>query len=732
MPAVADKTDREGIMKMEQTGRLTLPTDADVVAETLRLKNLLGADALRDCDGTEMPKELLTDPAKKYATYYTTRKDNAWAEANPDEVQQEYLISDRHTARGTKLRIHLMDGFHTQQLKVNTLDDPKRWWEVIDRTTGEVVPTDKWFFDEPTGEVEIETVPYHEYTVSFLAFLIWDPVHMYNFLTNDWKDTPHQLTYDVRQPKTQAYVKEKLRRWCEANPHIDVVRFTTFFHQFTLTFDDQKREKFVEWFGYSASVSPYILEKFEKWAGYKFRPEFIVDQGYHNTMFRVPSKEFRDFIEFQQQEVCKLAKEMVDIVHSYGKEAMMFLGDHWIGMEPFMEEFQTIGLDAVVGSVGNGATLRLISDIEGVRYTEGRFLPYFFPDTFHEGGDPTREAKVNWVTARRAILRKPIDRIGYGGYLKLATQFPDFIDYVESVCKEFRELYENIKGTTPYCVKRVAILNCWGKMRAWGNHMVHHAIYYKQNYSYAGIIEALSGAPFDVKFISFDDIRNHPDLLDSFDVVLNVGDAYTAYTGGDNWKDEAILTAVRRFVYRGGGFIGVGEPASCQWQGHFFQLADILGVEEETGYTLNVDKYNWQDHAHFITEDSGDAIDFGEGKKNIFALESATVLRQIDKGVQLAVNTFGQGRGVYISGLPYSFANSRLLYRAILWAASAEGKIHRWFSTNYNVEVHAYVKNGKYCVVNNTYEPQQTTVYRGDGSSFAVDLAANAILWYEI
>ena len=117
---------------MEQLGRLTLPTDADVVEETLRLKNLLGTDALRDCDGTEMPAELLQDPAKKYATYYTTRKDNAWAEANPDEVQQEYLISDRHTARGTKLRIHLMDGFHTQQLKVNTLDDPKRWWEVID------------------------------------------------------------------------------------------------------------------------------------------------------------------------------------------------------------------------------------------------------------------------------------------------------------------------------------------------------------------------------------------------------------------------------------------------------------------------------------------------------------------------------------------------------------------------------------------------------------------------
>ncbi|MFR5556561.1 MAG: lacto-N-biose phosphorylase central domain-containing protein [Coprococcus sp.] len=27
---------------------------------------------------------------------------------------------------------------------------------------------------------------------------------------------------------------------------------------------------------------------------------------------------------------------------------------------------------------------------------------------------------------------------------------------------------------------------------------------------------------------------------------------------------------------------------------------------------------------------------------------------------------FGEGRGVYISGLPYSFENSRVLYRAIL------------------------------------------------------------------
>ncbi len=714
-------------------GRVTIPTDMDIVQETKEVVKRWGADAIRDCDGTDYPDELKNIGVKVYSTYYTTRKDNEWAKANPDEIQQMYIMTSFHNADKEKLSIHLMDHLYPDMLKVNTRDDIKRWWEVIDRTTGEVVPVDRWNYDEESGCVVIEPASlYHEYTVSFLAYIMWDPVHMYNSVTNGWKDVEHQVTFDVRQPKTRAYSMERLRRFLEKNPHVNVVRFTTFFHQFTLIFDELAREKYVDWYGYSASVSPYILEQFEQEAGYRFRPEFIIDQGYMNNTYRIPSREFRDFQNFQRKEVAKLAKEMVDITHEYGREAMMFLGDHWIGMEPFMDEFQSIGLDAVVGSVGNGSTLRLISDIPGVKYTEGRFLPYFFPDVFHEGGDPVKEAKVNWVTARRAILRKPIDRIGYGGYLKLALEFPEFMDYVQSVCEEFRLLYSNIKGTTPYCIKKVAVLNCWGRMRAWGNHMVHHALYYKQNYSYAGIIEALSGAPFAVEFISFDDIRRDEHLLDSFDVIINVGDAGTAYSGGENWIDEKIITAVKKFIYQGGGFIGVGEPAAYQWEGRFFQLATVMGVEEENGFNLNKDKYNWEEHAHFITEDCRGEIDFGEGKKNIFALEGTTVLKQIDKEVQLAVNSFGRGRSVYISGLPYSFENSRLLYRAVLWAASDEENIRHWFSTNYNVEVHAYIKNNKYCVVNNTYEPQSTVVYRGDGSSFRAELDANEIIWYEI
>ena len=714
-------------------GRVTIPTDVDVVPETKEILKRWGADAIRDCDGTDFPEELRDVNAKVYSTYYTTRKDNAWAKANMDEVQQMYIMTDFHTACEETLKIHLMDHLYPDMLAVNTRDDITRWWEVIDRTTGEVVPFGVWTYDEEAGNVVIHPAElFHDYTVSFLTYIMWDPVHMYNAVTNGWKDVEKQITFDVRQPKTRAYSMQRLRKYLEDNPHVDVIRYTTFFHQFTLIFDELAREKYVDWYGYSASVSPYILEQFEREAGYKLRPEFIIDQGYMNNTYRIPSREFQDFQKFQRREVAKLAKEMVDITHEYGREAMMFLGDHWIGMEPFMDEFKTIGLDAVVGSVGNGATLRLISDIKGVDYTEGRFLPYFFPDVFHEGGDPVKEAKFNWVTARRAILRSPIDRIGYGGYLKLALKFPEFIDYVESVCNEFRVLYENIKGTTPYCVKRVAVLNCWGRMRAWGNHMVHHAIYHKQNYSYAGIIEALSGAPFDVKFISFDDIRENPDILKEIDVILNIGDADTAYTGGENWIDEKVVTAVKRFIYEGGGFIGVGEPTAHQWEGRFIQLAGVLGVEKENGMTLNKDKYNWEEHEHFITEDVKGEIDFGEGKKSIYALDGTTILCQREKEVQLAVHEFGRGRSVYLSGLPYSFENSRLLYRAVIWSASDEENLHRWFSSNYNVEVHAYVANGKYCVVNNTYEEQDTVVYKGDGSSFPLHMEANEIIWYTI
>ena len=745
-------------------GRVTLPSESNFLDETKELLERWGADAIRDSDGTKLDRDIKSLDAKIYTTYFVARGHNEFAREHMDECQQLYLMSKRHTAVGTRLGIDFMDGYFDQQVVPDLDHDPKKWWEVMDRTTGQALPPEEWDLSME-GKLSMEgnlstsggqpgeggklTVviphaePFHEYTVSFLVYAIWDPTQMYNHITNNWGDKPHEIPFDVRQDASGAFAKEYLVQWLKDNPDTDVVRFTTFFYHFTLVFGSDAKEKFVDWFGYGATVSVKALEEFEKEYGYALRPEDIVDNGYYNSTFRVPTRQYRDYMDFIQRFVSEKAGELVRLVHEAGREAMMFLGDNWIGTEPYGRYFPEIGLDAVVGSVGGGATLRLISDIPGVKYTEGRFLPYFFPDTFYQGNDPVPEAVENWLCARRALMRRPVDRIGYGGYLSLAYRFPGFVDYIEKVTDEFRELYDNIGGSRPYCGLKVAVLNCWGRLRSWQPYMVAHALWYKQTYTYFGILEALSGAGVDVSFISFEDIRQHG-VPEDLDVIINAGDAGTAWSGGDEWLDETLVTAIRRWVYGGGGFVGVGEPCAVHHNGRFFQLADVLGVDKELGYTLSTDKYDTkQAQGHFITEDMEvipadgheglPPIDFGESMKNVYALGGDTeIVEYSDHEVHLSAHGYGKGRGVYIAGLPYSYMNTRILLRSMYYAAARERDMKKWYADNIYCEVHAYPETGKYAVVNNSSRPQVSMVYDGQGNGTGVELKPCEIRWFSM
>lgn len=712
-------------------GRVTLPSESNFLNETKEMLDRWGADALRDSDGTKLDAATKALDAKIYTTYFVARGHNEFAQEHMDECQQMLLMSKHNVATEDTVTIDFLDGYYREQVVADYVHDPKKWWEVIDRTTGEVVPVSCWEVDQEKNLVTIkDAAPFHEYTVSFFVYAIWDPTQMYNHITNNWGDKPHDIPFDVRQANSGAFAKDYLKQWLIDNPDTDVVRFTTFFYHFTLVFNDQAKEKFVDWFGYGATVSIKALEEFEQEYGYALRPEDIVDNGYYNSTFRVPTRAYRDYMDFIQRFVAKKAKELVEITHEAGREAMMFLGDNWIGTEPYGPYFEDIGLDAVVGSVGGGATLRLISDIPGVKYTEGRFLPYFFPDTFYEGNDPCIEAIDNWLSARRALMRNPVDRIGYGGYLSLAYKFPKFVDYIEKVTDEFRLIYDNVKGKKAYCGLKVGILNSWGKIRSWQPYMVAHALWYKQTYSYFGILESLSGAAVDVQFLSFDEIRENG-VPSDIDVIINAGDAGTAFSGGEEWLDEKLVTTIRQWVYNGGGFVGVGDPTAVHHGGRFFQLADILGVDKELGFTLSTDKYfKTALDSHFITEDRNSDFDFGESKHDIYALSAATeIIEYSNNEVHMAANAYGKGRGVYISGLPYSYENTRLLMRAMFYAASKEDRYHIWYADNLNCEVNAYPESGKYAILNNSNETQTTKFYDGEGNCETITLEPCEILW---
>ena len=725
---------------MKRKGRFTLPGESNFLDEIKEIMEKWGADAIRDSDGTKLDDEIKKLDTKIYTTYFVARAHNKFAEKHMEECQQLYLMSKFNMAEKNELYIDFLEGYFEEQIKPDYVHDEKVYWEVIDRTSDEIVPVSEWELDKEKNRVHVKNAkPFHEYTVSFLAYMIWDPTQMYNHITNNWGDKPHDIPFDVRQPASNVFMSDYLKKWLKENPDTDVVRFTTFFYHFTLVFNNLGKEKFVEWFGYGASVSVAALEAFAESRGYRLRAEDIIDKGYYNTAFRVPTEQYLDYIDFIQEFVAKEAKKLVDIVHKDGKEAMMFLGDNWIGTEPYGKYFEQIGLDAVAGSVGGGATLRMIADIPHVKYTEGRFLPYFFPDTFYEGNDPLPETVQNWITARRAILRNPVDRIGYGGYLSLAYKFPKFVDCVEKIADEFREIYDIVKGGNPYCKMKVAILNSWGKLRTWQTHMVAHALHYKQIYSYLGVLESLSGMAVDVSFISFDDVI-HSDILDKFDVVINAGDAGTAFSGGEIWKNETLVAKIRKWVYNGGGFIGIGEPSAYEHGGRFFQLAQILGVDKELGFSLSTDKYFTEEkECHFITEDvkknseNRKEIFFGESMKNIYALYENTEILEFSNGeIHLSSHDFGKGRGIYIAGLPYSDENTRLLWRALHYAAHKENEFNKCNCTNVHCEVHVYPEKNKIAYINNSTEEQVTEVYDERGASKTIKLNPGEIIWEEL
>ena len=747
---------------MTSTGRFTLPSEENFAEKTKELAELWGADAIRNSDGTHLDESVLALGKKIYSAYFPTRAHNEWITLHMDETPQVYLLTGRVLAEADIVDVPLMDGFFEEQLKPNRDADPHKYWEVVDRTTNEVVDASLWTLDEDTDTVHVSgATPMHEYTVSFLAYIIWDPVEMYNHLTNGWGDKEHEIPFDIYHPATRKFVFDTFEQWLKDNPQVDVVRFTTFFYQFTLLFDQKQREKVVDWFGCACTVSPAALDDFEKEYGYRLRPEDFVDGGAYNSAWRVPRKPQRDWIDFLSHFVRANVKKLASLSHEAGKEAMMFLGDQWIGTEPYKDGFEDLGLDAVVGSIGDGTTTRMIADIPGVKYTEGRFLPYFFPDTFYEGNDPSIEGLDNWRKARRAILRSPISRMGYGGYLSLAAKFPKFVDTVTHIADEFRDIHDRTGGVAAEGELNVAILNSWGKMRSWMAFTVAHALPNKQTYSYYGILESLSGMRVNVRFISFDDVLEHG-VADDIDVIVTGGPVDTAFSGGSVWAEEPRLAAtLRAWVHGGGALIGVGQPSAQQFQGRFFQLADVLGVDEERHQTLSVDKYfPAVTPEHFITADvhlgegvlqgfldagyrkplsgcgGGQAIgelggiDFGEPIADTFPVsEDVTLLRADGGQVQLAVNEYGKGRGVYVSGLPYSAANARLLERILFWASHNEDKYTAYSSTNPECEVAVFPDAGQYCVINNTDRPQSTDVALPDGSVEHFDLDQSAIAW---
>ncbi len=723
-------------------GRVTIPTDKDFVEGTKRIANLWGADAVRDCDGTELPDNAGQLAEKVYKTYFLARGNNEWAYAHDEAMQNVALISDFFLATESVLEINPLSGYLDEQLAINEEEKSLSRWQVIDRTANKEV---EWVYDKEKKCVIVKNAEYmHEYTVSFFAKVLWDATQIYNYTANNWTVTKDR-DIDPVFPEVKKLMAEELEKWLQDNPDISVIRFTTFFYHFFLIHADRSkniRQRYFDWFGYAMTASPTMFENFEKEYGYKIKIEDVVDSGYYINSFRTPTQVCLDYMDFVEKFVAQTVKQFTDIVHKYGREAMMFWGDNWIGGEPYSVHFKEMQLDAVVGSVNSGLTMRMLAELPNLKYREARLLPYFFPDTMPEGKDDlVTEYRGNlWREERRALLRKCVDRIGFGGYLSIADKFPSFKKKVSEICNEFRSIYDVLNGQQPYCVLKIAILNAWGEKRAWMSHMVCQDAPYQKILSSQGVLECLVGMPVDVHFINFDDVLNG--ALDAYDVVLHYGERDNAFVGSKYWANPEVVAKVRAYIYNGGGFIGMGQPSALDNGGRFFQLAAALGVDEELSYSMNHFKYNYQKvDDHFITKDITQEIDYGNDLWNIYALDGAEILdiapdKVMGIGanaghVRMAVNHYGKGRCFYMTGIRYNYENVRLLYRAMLWCANKEKQLEQAFSSNVKTECHYYPESRKYAIANNSNESCDTIFYDMDGNAKELHLDPSQIVWIE-
>jgi len=708
-------------------GGFTLPGEAGYEELTLRLAEKWGADVIRDSDGTALSDEILSSGYDIYSTVCVIREHNEWARDNMDSLQQCFLMTNPQVASSGEMEIVLLESFFGEQFAVNGSDESVVHWQVFDRTSNTELPRDKWTYSSGKGTVALKgIIPWHKYTVNFLAYRIWEEISMYNHVTNNW-DKEHLMQLDPMHPGTRKYLLAWMDKWCADHPRTNVVRFTSLFYNFVWIWgaSERNRHLFTDWASYDFTVSPRALNEFEKAYGYKICSEDFINKGILNSTHLPPGKTKIDWMDFISAFVAQLGREFVDIVHRYGKKAYVFYDDSWVGMEPYGRRFESIGFDGIIKCVFSGFEVRLCAGVKAETH-EIRLHPYLFPvglgglPTFKEGGNPAADAVKYWNSVRRALLREPVQRIGLGGYLHLTEGFPDFCDRIETIKDEFDEILSLHAKGKPFTLKpRVAILHAWGSLRSWtlSGHMHETA-----EHDLIHINEALSGLPFETSFISFEDIENG--VPDGIDLIINAGTKGTAWSGGEKWRNEKVVESLTEWVHKGGVFIGVNEPSAIDDFDTTFRMAHVLGLDMENAGSYCHGK--WQ---YTVDEVSGlIPIGAGIGSKKVRLTDGrARVLAERGGCPAITVNSFGAGKGVYISSISSPLptdesrlANTRLLLNIILYAAG-EALEQDCVTDNPNTECAWFKEAGYLVLINNSAAPQHSSVKAG-GQKFSAEL----------
>ena len=708
-------------MNTDERGCFTLPGESGYEELTLKLAEQWGADVIRDSDGTRLSQEILDAGYGIYSTICIIRDHNEWAARNRDKLQETFLMTGPKPAMGGgPLEIRLMNEFFDGQFEVDERPESRKYWQVYDRTSETLLPESAWRYGDGVATV-LSPEQYHVYTVSFMAFRIWEEISMYNHTTNHWT-SEHLMQIDPRHEETRAYLRDWMVRWCESHPATTVVRFTSMFYNFVWIWgsSDRCRHLYSDWASYDFTVSPKALDEFAERYGYSLTAEDFVNRGQLHVTHMPGTKRKADWMEFVNDFVISFGRELIDIVHRYGKKAYVFYDDSWVGIEPYNGRFREFGFDGLIKCVFSGYEARLCSGVD-VPVHELRLHPYLFPvglggaPTFMEGGDPALDARKYWVSVRRALLRAPIDRIGLGGYLHLTEGFPEFVDCIAEIADEFRTirvLHES--GRPETAAIRVAVVHYWGKLRSWSLSGHFHETYM---HDLIHVNEALSGLPFEVGFLSFEDVKRG--ALKDYDVAVNAGRAGTAWSGGDAWGDPELVTEFLRWTAEGGVFLGVNEPSAVPGFDRFFRLAPVLGLDEDTGSRVCHGRWRFEAESMPGLVPDGASVHARDG---VYLTDGTAHVLMAEHGLPvLTAHPFGKGVGLYLSEFKISPENTLLLRNLILYYAARPPRAF-YLSDDPFVECAYWPESRTLAIVNNSGVARTAELRRADSPIVRAEL----------
>ena len=241
------------------------------------------------------------------------------------------------------------------------------------------------------------------------------------------------------------------------------------------------------------------------------------------------------------------------------------------------------------------------------------------------------------------------------------------MDTVTEMGDQFRRLKAlHAEGSPAKMKLRVAVLHAWGRLRSWtlsghfhetdGNVLIH-------------LNEALSGLPVEVSFLSFEDVLSGG--LNGVDVLINAGRAGDAWSGGDAWRNPALLAEVTRFVQEGGALLGVNEPTAAPDGDTCLRLAQLFGLDVDDG------RYACHGAWSFETGKAPvplwpEALPVKPGARLISG--DSQVWAAKDGVPQATCRKCGKGKAVWLSGFAWSPEASGMLLRLLSWMAGQTGE----------------------------------------------------------